>query len=244
LCRINRAALAIVTAADERADAVGMVPRLTEADLIHLRRRLRAALVCDALDTVGLRRQSLGADIQWLSGKGVLVGHALTVSTEVVEVVPDDPYVGLTAALDALTRGDVYVMATGRSDKYAAWGELVSIAAAESGAVGMVTDGLVRDAAQVERLGFPVLARGTTAVDINGRAEVIGHGSPIMIDGVEIEAGDLIVADRDGVVIVPTAVRDDVISLATSKGLAERRFRKALATGMSASEAFARFHVL
>jgi regulator of RNase E activity RraA len=221
-----------------------MDQRLTGAELTQLRRRLRAALVCDALDTVGLRRQSLSADIQWLSGKGVLVGHAFTVSTEAVEAVPEAPYVGLTAALDALRRGDVYVMATGRSDKYAAWGELVSIAAAASGAVGMVTDGLVRDAAQVEQLGFPVFARGTTAVDINGRAEVIGHGAPIVIDGVRIEAGDLIVADRDGVVVVPAAVRDEVINLASGKGLAERRFRKALATGMSASEAFARFHVL
>ena len=237
-------AFGIVTARDERTDAIAVNPRLTDADLTQLRRRLRAALVCDALDTVGLRRQSLGADIQWLSGKGVLVGHAFTVSTEVVEAVPDAPYVGLTAALDALTRGDVHVMATGRSDKYAAWGELVSIAAAASGAIGMVTDGLVRDAAQVKRLGFPVFARGTTAVDINGRAEVIGHGMPIVIDGVTIEAGDLIVADGDGVVVVPTAARDDVISLATSKGLAERRFRRALAAGMSASEAFARFHVL
>jgi regulator of RNase E activity RraA len=233
-----------VTATDERPAAVGIELRLTDSDLIQLRRRLRAALVCDALDTVGLRSQSLGADIKSLSGKGVLVGHAFTVSTEVVEAVPVAEYVGLTAALDALARGDVYVMATGRSDKYAAWGELVSIAAAARGAVGMVTDGLVRDAEQIEGLGFPVFARGTTPVDINGRAEVIGHGRPITIDGVSIEAGDLVVADRDGVVVVPTAVRDDVISLATNQGLAERRFRKALATGMSASEAFARFHVL
>jgi 4-hydroxy-4-methyl-2-oxoglutarate aldolase len=231
-------------ARDERKDPVAGDLRLTEADLVELRRRLRAALISDALDTVGLRRQSLGADIRWLSGKGVLVGHAFTVSAGAVESVPKVPYVGLMAALDALTPGDVHVMATGRSDDYAVWGELMSIAANASGAVGMVTDGLVRDAVQVERLGFAVFARGTTAVDINGRAEVIAHGGSIVIDGVRIEAGDLIVADRDGVVVVPTPVRDDVISLATSKGATERRFRRALATGMSASEAFARFHVL
>jgi 4-hydroxy-4-methyl-2-oxoglutarate aldolase len=218
--------------------------RLSEHDLSHLRRTLRTAHVSDALDTLGLRRQTLGPDIHRLSGQGLLVGHAFTVTGSLVDAVPDVPYVGLTTALDSLSHGDIYVFATGRSDAYAAWGELVSIAADAAGALGMVTDGLVRDTEQVERLGFPVFARGTTAVDIHGRAEVVGQGRSIVIDGVPIEPADLIVADRDGVVVVPTAVRDAVIALATRKGIDERRFRRALADGMSASEAFAQFGIL
>lgn len=229
---------------DDRTAPTGGAVRLAQDDLARLRRKLRAALVSDALDTVGLRRQTLGTDIRWLSGRGVLVGHAFTISGRSVDAVPDIPHVGLTTALDVLTRDDIYVFATGRSDEYAAWGELVSIAANAAGAVGMVTDGLVRDAEQVERLGFPVFARGTTPVDIHGRAEVVGHGRPIVIDGVTIEPGDLIVADRDGVVVVPTAVRDEVIALATGKSVDERKSRKALANGMSASEVFAQFHIL
>lgn len=218
--------------------------RLAPENIANLRGQLHSALVADALDTLGMRRQTLGPDILPLSGTGTLVGHAFTIRAETVDSVPESPYVGLTAAIDALTIDDVYVFATARSDAYAGWGELVSIAARAAGAVGMLTDGLVRDTHQVHELGFPVFARGTVPNDINGRAEVVGHGEPVVIDGVMIAPGDLIVADRDGVAVVPTSVLDEVLGFATSKRLDESKFRDALAEGMSATEAFSRFHVL
>jgi 4-hydroxy-4-methyl-2-oxoglutarate aldolase len=210
------------------------------------RDRLPSALVADALDAVGLRRRCLGAGIRMLNGDRPLVGRALTASTTPIsgDPPPADLYAGLKAVLRRLGPDDVLVLATDRSDDYATWGELVSIAALQLGALGIVTDGLVRDLGGISRLPFAVFARGTRPVDIAGRADFVGIGVPIVVDGVEIEAGDLVVGDRDGVAVVPRAVEDSVLGRALGKAADERGFHEALANGVPIWEAFDRFGVL
>jgi 4-hydroxy-4-methyl-2-oxoglutarate aldolase len=208
--------------------------------------RLTSALVADALDGVGLRGRCLGPAIRMLSGEPPLVGHALTASTAPIAggVEPDDLYAGLKAVLHRLGPGDVLVLATDRSDDYATWGELTSTAALLAGAAGIVTDGLVRDIERVALLGFGLFARGTRPVDIGGRAEIVRIGEAAVIDDVAVETGDLIVADRDGVVVVPRAVEARVSERALGKAIDERRFHEALAAGVPIWEAFERFHTL
>ncbi len=218
--------------------------RLEATELATLRTVLRSALVSDALDAVGLRAQTLSADITCLAGSVVLIGRAFTVTAEPVDGVPEVPYVGLRRALESIGPDEVYVFGTSRSDAYAAWGEVVSMAARAAGAVGFLTDGLIRDREQVERLGFPVYARGTTPIDINGRAEVVGHGLPVTIAGVTIARGDLIVGDRDGVVVVPRGVQREVIDRALEKASTESMFRAAVAGGSSVLDALDHFDIL
>lgn len=208
--------------------------------------RLTSALVADALDAAGLRRRSLGAGIRMLAGDRPLVGRALTASTAPIATDPEvaDRYGGLKAVLRRLGPGDVLVLGTNRSEDYAAWGELVSIAALQAGALGIVTDGLVRDLEGLSSLPFAVFARGTRPVDIGGRADFVGIGDPIEIDGVGIEAGDLVVGDRDGVSVVPRAVEASVLKRALGKAADEASFHDALANGISIWEAFDRFGVL
>ena len=98
--------------------------------------------------------------------------------------VDGERYVGLLAALDAVGRGDVVVVASGPSDAAAVWGELLSNACLARGAVGTVTDGLIRDSAQIAELGYPVFARGTSPLDIHGRLEVVAHGGEVTVAGV------------------------------------------------------------
>jgi 4-hydroxy-4-methyl-2-oxoglutarate aldolase len=208
--------------------------------------RLTSALVADALDAVGLRGRSLGPAIRMLSGEPPLIGHAMTASTAplAADAQPDDLYGGLKAVLHRLGPGDVLVLATGRSDDYATWGELTSTAALRAGAAGIVTDGLVRDIDRVVPLGFHVFARGTRPVDIGGRAGVGHVGERVVIDDVPIETGDLIVGDRDGVVVVPRAVEAGVSEGALANAANERRFHEALAAGVPIWEAFERSHTL
>jgi regulator of RNase E activity RraA len=207
--------------------------------------RVTSAAVADALDAVGLAGRCLGPEIRSLCGEAV-VARALTASTarRPVPRDADDRYAGLKALLHRIGRGDLIVLATDRSDEYAAWGELVTEAALEAGGVGLVTDGLVRDLDGIERQPFSVFARGTRPVDIGDRADVVGIGDPVVIDGVAIATGDLVVADRDGVAIVPEVVAAVVLERAEEKVLDERRFRDALAEGATIWEAFERFHVL
>jgi regulator of RNase E activity RraA len=218
--------------------------RLTATELVQLRKVLRSALVSDALDAIGLRDQRLGADIGRLAGRDVLVGRAYTVTAERVDAVPEVAYVGLRRALAELERDDVCVCATDRSESYAAWGELTSMAAQAAGAVGFVTDGMIRDLPQVEGLDFAVFGRGTSPGDINGRAELVRHGDVLTIDRTAINRGDLIVADRDGVVVVPLTAAREVVERALAMTAREASFQAAVGNGLPVLEALSRFDIL
>ncbi len=213
-------------------------------NLDELRLVLRSSLVADALDSLGRRHQCLGWDIVPLERGRRLIGHAFPVSLVEVDAVPEVPYVELLRALDAIGPDEVFVVPTARSERAAVWGELLSSGCLAAGAAGALTDGLVRDAELVRGLGFPVFARGTLPSDINGRFEVTGHGEPVELDGVRIERGDLVVGDEDGVVVVPTTLRNDVIARALAKDTDENRFRQAVAEGVKPSEAFRRYGTL
>jgi len=213
-------------------------------DFEYLRRRLRSALVADVLDGLGLRHQCLAPGIGPIRSTDVLIGRAFPVTVVEVDTPVDPPYQGLLQALDAIAADDVFVYPTGRSSRAAVWGELVSTACLARGAAGALTDGLIRDTERIRALGFPVFARGTLPLDVNGRLEVVGHGADVHLDGVRIRARDLIVADADGVVIVPAEVEAEAVELALAKDASEADFRSAVAAGTAPSVAFDQFKVL
>lgn len=215
-----------------------------DTELARLRETLRSPLVSDALDKLDRRAQSLGPGLTPLEQDTVLVGRAFPVETVAVDSAPDVPYVGLLAALDALSPEDVFVISSGGSPDAALWGELLSTACLASGGAGVVCDGFVRDTAAVRALGFPCFSRGTVPADIDGRFEVVSHGNPLVIDDVTIRRGDLIVADVDGVVVVPSELHEPVVAAVLEKAASESMFRQAVVDGMKPSEAFARFGVL
>jgi regulator of RNase E activity RraA len=93
-------------------------------------------------------------------------------------------------------------------------------------------------------MGFPVWARGTCIYDSKDRNRVIDIDVPVEIDGVRFAPGDLVVADRDGVVVVPQDAEAAVIRAAWDKVHAENTVRDAIAAGLSATEAFNKYGVL
>jgi 4-hydroxy-4-methyl-2-oxoglutarate aldolase len=99
----------------------------------------------------------------------------------------------------------VLVAATGGSTAAAVTGDLLLGVARNRGAVGFVTDGLVRDLADLEALGMPVYALGLSP-NSPGRRGPGTVGLPIVCGGRAIASGDVIVGDRDGVVVVPRAL--------------------------------------
>jgi 4-hydroxy-4-methyl-2-oxoglutarate aldolase len=216
----------------------------TPHSLDELRPLLRAALVCDALDSVGIHDAALSSRFNPLDKGTVMIGRAFTVATVVVHEAPEVPYVGLLRALDALSPDDIYVIsACGRED-VSLWGELLTNASLAAGAAGALCEGTVRDTAQVRSLGFPCFSYGTAPYDINGRLEVTAFAVPTMIEARAVQPGQLIVADADGVVIVPEIVEADAVEGALAKARAEAEFRTAVAAGVKPSEAFTRYGVL
>ena len=215
------------------------------ADLTRLRRMAQSAAASDFLDSMGARSQCLPPAIhQMTRSHGPMVGFAFPVTTEKVDEVPSERYVGLLASLDAVAADDVYLISSGGSEDVALWGELLSTSCQAKGVAGVVCDGYVRDIAQVDEIGFPCFARGTVPYDINGRVEVLGHGQPITIGGVNINPGDLVIGDVDGIAVVPADLIEGLLGTLSEKTKLEAEFLDALRSGMKISDAFAKYQIL
>ncbi|MCA1685820.1 MAG: RraA family protein [Planctomycetia bacterium] len=203
---------------------------------------LYTPVVADVLDRLGYREQTLRADVRPLYPGAGLAGVAKTVLTvPAPEPAPAEPYKGEMAAVDDLRPGDVLVVS---ACDWSFWGELLSTAARYRGCLGAVIDGYTRDTRAITAMGFPVFCRGVHPADSLGRLDVAGHDLPVHCGGVLVHPGDLILADDDGVVVVPQAVADQVLTSAEEKVRGENLVRKALAEGMTVTEAFRRFGVL
>ncbi len=210
-----------------------------------LRKHLNVPLLCDALDMAGFRNQSPRTRLMPLTKSGhLLMGRAKTTLWADMAHQDANPYELELAAIDSVEPDDVIVCAAGGSMRSGLWGELLSGAATNCGCAGVIVDGAVRDIAKMRAMGFPVFARGTCPYDSRNRQRVINYDVTVEIEGVQISPGDIVAADEDGVVVIPKSVEDVVIQAAWDKALAENEVRKAVQSGMSATEAYRRFGVL
>lgn len=210
------------------------------------------ALVGDVMDKLGYLDQFLPADIKPLDPGMVVFGKAMTVlETDVHgEVAADSanqfinkPFGLMFEALDSLKEDEVYIC-TGSSLRYALWGGLMSTRAMMLKAAGAILHGYSRDTNEVLRLGFPTFSMGTYAQDQGPRGKVIDHHVPIKIGNVLVTPGDIVYGDRDGVVIVPQNIQDEVFAKAIEKARGEKLVLKALKEGMSTVEAFKTFGIM
>jgi 4-hydroxy-4-methyl-2-oxoglutarate aldolase len=122
----------------------------------------------------------------------------------------------LHKAINVAQAGDVIVVNTQGNRQNSAFGELLAISAVKKGIAAVIVDGTVRDADGLEALGLPVYSRGLSPSGCNkdGAGEV---GTPIACGGVAVHAGDIIVADIDGVTVIPFADFDAVVELAAGQ---------------------------
>jgi 4-hydroxy-4-methyl-2-oxoglutarate aldolase len=136
--------------------------------------------------------------------KSVMVGTAVTCWAG-----PSDN-LALFGAVHAASKGDVLVAATDAYMGAAITGDLLLGMARNRGVAGLVTDGLVRDLVGILEVDIPVYCAGLTANSParNGPGTV---GLPIVLGGVRVDSGDIVVGDRDGVVIVPLAEATNVL---------------------------------
>jgi 4-hydroxy-4-methyl-2-oxoglutarate aldolase len=225
---------------------------ITEARLLEaMTTSLFTAVVGDVLDLMGFRRQFLPLGIAPLSSSSVIAGRAMPALVEDLGEEGGDPAHPLAGkrfglmleALDDLRSGEIYV-ATGGSPCYALWGGLMSTRAVQLGAAGAVLDGYVRDARDIEALGFPVFSRGLYAQDQAPRGRVVDFRVPVTIGEVRIAPGDLLFGDREGVLVIPREAETEAIARAVDKASAESKVAAAIKGGMSAVQAFATFGVM
>ncbi len=218
------------------------IPDVITLDM--MRQSLYSAVVSDALDGLGLRRQSPRVRLAPQTVSTTLVGRCKT--TLWADMFHDDPrpYELELKAVDSCRPDDVLIAAAAGSIHSALWGELLSTASRNSGCVGAIVDGAVRDLAKMRQMQFPVFARGVCVYDSLHRQRVIDLDIPVEIDGVRFCPGDLVIADLDGVVVVPQAAEQDAIARAWAKVHAENAVRDSIRAGMKATEAFEKYGIL
>jgi regulator of RNase E activity RraA len=214
--------------------------------LARVRAELTAALLSDALDAAGHRQQALPPTIRGLDDGLVVAGRARTgLYREVFHTVPGaNPYALEIALVDDLRPDQIIVLACGGSRRIAPWGELLTTASMARGAVGCLTDGMVRDTRAIRALGFPVYHGGIGPLDSKGRGEVAEIDVPVEIAGVPVRPGDLVFGDSDGVVVVPQEVEAQVLAAAFARTEGEGATLEALRRGEKLGEVFGRFGVL
>lgn len=210
----------------------------------HIERNLYTAVISDSLDDAGYRNQALTKGFRPLHSEFRCAGWARTILCEDVFEIPEDPYGLEIEAVDSLLNGEIAVVATGASEQNAPWGELLSTASKARGARGAIIDGMVRDVQKIIQLGFPVFATGIRPVDSKGRGLVVDYNIPVECGSVKVRPGDLVVADYDGVVVVPSAVVGDVIAQATEKVARESHSRSELMQGRLLADVYRKYGVL
>src|ERR1700746_2699227 len=121
---------------------------------------------------------------------------------------------GMLAAIDQGSTDSVYVMAVEDGADIAGMGGLMGTAMAARGYAGAVIDGGVRDVAYLRKIGFPVFATGIVPSTSVHHYRFAGAQIPVVCNGVQVNPGDIVVADSDGVAVVPRAQAQPVLSLA------------------------------
>ncbi len=208
-----------------------------------MRTELYTPVVGDILDALGRYHQFLPQPVQPMRENMLLAGRAMPVLMIDVHGPQKKPFGRLTEALDDLKQDEVYVT-SGGDRRCAYWGELLTAAARTRGAAGAVVDGFHRDTPRVLEQDWPVFSRGRFAQDSSVRTAVAEFRCALEIGGVWIEPGDLVFGDLDGVVIVPRAMEQEVITRALEKARGEKVVRHAIEGGLSATAAFKKFGIL
>ncbi len=213
--------------------------------LWNLDSRVRSAMVSDSLDLLGIRNNAMDASICALRPGMRAVGVAAT-----IKFIPDtdfdevDPYGDAINFLDGLREDEVAVVSTGGECLSAFWGELFSAAAKGRKATGVVVDGPLRDTEQVVALEFPAFGKGVRPYDYKGRMRVVQSRTPVTCGGVEVNPGDGVIADADGVVVVPKEHLKKVSDLANTRASSETVVLKELLAGKSVREVWDAYRVL
>lgn len=222
-----------------------------------MKTKLNTPVVGDILDQMGYCHQFLPSEIRPLEAlvpadayvdrnlpdqRLKIAGYACTILENDVFGAPKKPFGYLTEALDQLKKNEVYV-ATGAHNS-ALWGELLTATAKTRGAAGAVLDGYSRDTPQVLGQNFPVFCRQCWAQDSSIRTYVCDMRCTIEIGQVTVHDGDLVFGDIDGVLIIPREIMNEVLEKALIKASGEKKVRRAIEGGMSATEAFRQFGIL
>ncbi|TAM01563.1 MAG: dimethylmenaquinone methyltransferase [Paraburkholderia sp.] len=198
-----------------------------DAALLELARRLGTSTLFEAS---GLPTSSVDPAIRTVWPGASVAGPAFP-----LECSPGDN-LAIHVAMEKAPRGSVLVISTG-GFVAGYWGEVLTVAAEAAGVAGLVIDGGVRDIAALTARRFPVFARG---ISMRGtiKASVPSVGQPVSFTGTPVAAGDLVLADDDGVLVIPAAQVHATLTKGQARAAREAGIMERLREGRTTLDLF------
>ena len=196
--------------------------------------RLDTCAVSDSLDKLSLKGTITG--LSPLSCLAKVCGRVMTVKLVRADEVSSrgTPTAHLGArAIEMAQKGDVIVVEQRTGIVAGSWGGILSTGAKVRGIAGVISDGLVRDVDEARGLGFPIYARGSTALTARGRVAELETGGTVQIADATVQTGDYVIADGTAVVFVSASHIAAVLDTAEQIAARESIMSKALMEGMS-----------
>jgi 4-hydroxy-4-methyl-2-oxoglutarate aldolase len=209
-------------------------------NLVEAFREVATASVADAVDKLAGRRGYMDQSIKPRINDKKVVGPAVTVQEgPTTEFVPPQHALDL---IDSAEAGSVMVIGIDGEANVAVWGGLMTAGAYARNLAGAVLDGGVRDLTEIRRdYDFPVYARAVSPGTTLGRFKTLGANVPVVCGGIEVNPGDIIVADIDGVVVVPRGLAGEVLALAQEIDRRELEQAKLIVQARSLKEGLAKY---
>jgi 4-hydroxy-4-methyl-2-oxoglutarate aldolase len=191
------------------------VPPADEPVIVGFKKTYPAS-VSDAVELVTGKNGTMGHDMQLVNG-GAMVGRAVT--SLVRPATPEQSTPALSTKhsvemIDQAKPGEVGVIVMEGTLDIAAMGNLMGTAAKVRGMAGVVLDGAIRDIWDIRRMGLTVYARSRSPRTAVGHYATVARNIPVECGGVTVRPGDIIVADEDGVVVVPQEQAEAVLKKA------------------------------
>lgn len=203
--------------------------------------RCYSGAVYDVLRAMGLPDQILPETIRPLDAGRPLAGKIYTVSGHVDPTLDAHKTLLEWTALLSRAPGGSVVMCQPNDSTLAHMGELSSETFVYRGIRGYIVDGGCRDSSFILKTGFRVWCRYFTPRDVVGRWVADGFGEPIEIGGVHVRTGDYVMADRDGVVIIPGERALQVVEEVEAVLQTENKVRTAILRGVDPQDAYLQY---
>lgn len=223
-----------------------------EQSVVELQARwdkIRVANIFDTLDSMGYVNQCIDLGIRPIFPHQHLAGMAITVRGSAYPVPRGESSEGWTGNYFAELRGLLYpgcviVVECGGEPHAGKFGEMTSWALKQGGAHGIVLDSFIRDSWGLEVIpGFTPCARGTSPIESASRWRMTGVNGTIGMPGtttsrVRVDPGDWIIAEADGVMVVPKAIAMETLIKVEKLEAEEQGMRADVAAGMSFDDAY------
>ena len=183
-----------------------------DSSLLEAYRHVEVASVSDALEQVTGKKMYMSHRMRPIF-PSKFAGIALTVRLKEEENNDPTALNGMLSAIDAGQKNSVWVMVVDNGADIAGMGGLMGTAMSARNYSGAVIDGGVRDVGYLQKIGFPVFALGIVPSTSVHHYRFAGANIPVVCDGVNVNPGDIIVADADGVAVVPRASAGKILAL-------------------------------